>query len=161
MSTTNPRIWAAGDVTGHPESVKGAIAVENAFEHAGRRIAYSALPRITFTSLTIASADVTEAEAHEQGVPAAGGQLELGDSGRCDVHYGRRLALQVDADPVGEQCQADDDRRPVVTRAGVGCSTLTITAEFQIAKPSGQHIYGSTGRGGTGVETISELVVWP
>ena len=42
-----------------------------------------------------------------------------------------------------------------------GCSTLTITAEFQIAKPSGQHIYGSTGRGGTGVETISELVVWP
>jgi mercuric reductase len=73
MSTSNPRIWAAGDVTGHPQFVyvaakQGAIAIENAFEHARRRIDYSALPRITFTNPTIASAGITEAEAHEQGV---------------------------------------------------------------------------------------------
>ena len=72
MSTTNPQIWAAGDVTGHPQFVyvaakQGAIAVENAFEHAGRHIDYSALPRITFTNPTIASAGITEAEAHEHG----------------------------------------------------------------------------------------------
>ena len=69
MSTGNPRIWAAGDVTGHPRFVyvaarQGAIAVENAFARAGRRIDYSALPRITFTNPTIASAGITEAEAH-------------------------------------------------------------------------------------------------
>jgi mercuric reductase len=73
MSTGNPRIWAAGDVTGHPQFVyvaarHGAIAVENAFAGAGRRIDYSALPRITFTSPAIASAGITEAEAHEQGL---------------------------------------------------------------------------------------------
>jgi mercuric reductase len=73
MSSTNPRVWAAGDVTGHPQFVyvaakQGALAVENAFEHAGRRIDYSALPRITFTNPTIASAGITEAEAHAQGL---------------------------------------------------------------------------------------------
>src|ERR687895_668658 len=55
MSTSNPRIWAAGDVAGHPQYVyvaakQGSIAVENAFEQAGRQIDYSALPRITFTN---------------------------------------------------------------------------------------------------------------
>jgi mercuric reductase len=73
MSTTNPRIWAAGDVTGHPQFVyvaakHGALAVENAFEHSGRRVDYSALPRITFINPTIASAGITEAEAHERGL---------------------------------------------------------------------------------------------
>jgi mercuric reductase len=73
MRTGNPRIWAAGDVTGHPRFVyvaarQGAIAVENAFEHAGRRVDYSALPRITFTNPTIASAGITEADAQEQGL---------------------------------------------------------------------------------------------
>jgi mercuric reductase len=71
MSTSNPRISAAGDVTGHPQFVyvaakHGSMAVENAFHGAGRRIDYSALPRITFTNPTIASAGLTEAQALEQ-----------------------------------------------------------------------------------------------
>jgi mercuric reductase len=73
MSTSNPRVWAAGDVTGQPQFVyvaakQGAIAVENAFDDAGRRIDYSALPRITFTTPTIASAGMTEAQAHGEGI---------------------------------------------------------------------------------------------
>jgi mercuric reductase len=73
MSTSHPRIWAVGDVTGHPQYVyvaakQGSIAVENAFEDAGRRIDYAAMPRITFTSPTIASAGITEADAHERGL---------------------------------------------------------------------------------------------
>jgi mercuric reductase len=72
MRSTNPRIWAAGDVTGGPQFVyaaarQGALAVENAFDGADRRIDYSALPRITFTTPAIASAGVTEAEALAQG----------------------------------------------------------------------------------------------
>jgi mercuric reductase len=82
MSTSNPRIWAAGDVTGQPDFVyvaakQGAIAVENAFEHAGRRIDYSALPRIIFTTPTIASAGITEAEAHARGLDCDCRVLEL------------------------------------------------------------------------------------
>jgi mercuric reductase len=73
MSTTNPRVWAAGDVTGNPQFVyvaakQGAIAVENAFDGTGRHIDYSAMPRITFTTPTIASAGMTEAQAHAQGI---------------------------------------------------------------------------------------------
>jgi mercuric reductase len=90
MSTTNPRIWAAGDVTGHPQFVyvaarQGAIAVENAFDHAGRRIDYAALPRVTFTSPTIASAGITEAEAHEQGRACECRVLGLADVPRAIV----------------------------------------------------------------------------
>jgi mercuric reductase len=84
MSTSHPRIWAAGDVTGRPQYVyvaakQGAIAVENAFERAGRRIDYSSMPRITFTSPTIAAAGLTEAEAHEHGLECESRVLDLND----------------------------------------------------------------------------------
>jgi mercuric reductase len=73
LSTGHPRVWAAGDVTGHPQFVyvaakHGGLVVENAFESAGKRVDYSALPRITFTNPTIASAGLTEAHAHEHGL---------------------------------------------------------------------------------------------
>ncbi len=73
LATSHPRVWAAGDVTGHPQFVyvaakHGGMVVENAFDGAGRRIDYSALPRITFTNPTVASAGLTEAQAQEQGL---------------------------------------------------------------------------------------------
>ncbi|MDP8967745.1 MAG: mercury(II) reductase, partial [Actinomycetota bacterium] len=82
LSTSNPRVWAAGDVTGHPQFVyvaakHGALVVENAFERAGRRIDYAALPRITFTNPTIASAGLTEAQAQEQGLDCESRVLSL------------------------------------------------------------------------------------
>ena len=73
MSTTNPRVWAAGDVTGHPKFVyvaakHGTLVVDNAFDQAARRIDYDAMPRITFTNPTLASAGMTEAEAIDRGL---------------------------------------------------------------------------------------------
>lgn len=47
---------------------QGAIAVENAFDGSVRHIDCSALRRITFTTPTIASAGITEAQAHAQGI---------------------------------------------------------------------------------------------
>jgi mercuric reductase len=71
--TSNPRIWAAGDVTGSPQFVyvaaaQGSRAAANALHNAGRTVDYSALPRVTFTSPAIASAGLTEAELIQQGV---------------------------------------------------------------------------------------------
>jgi len=68
LRTSNPRVWGAGDVTGHPQYVyvaakHGGTVVANAFDEAGRRVDYRALPRITFSNPTIASAGLTEAEA--------------------------------------------------------------------------------------------------
>ncbi len=71
--TANPRIWAAGDVTGGPQFVytaaaQGSAAAANALQDAGRTLDYAALPRVTFTSPAIASAGLTEAELIRQGV---------------------------------------------------------------------------------------------
>jgi mercuric reductase len=90
MSTTNPRVWAAGDVTGQPQFVyvaakQGALAVENAFHGTGRQIDYSALPRITFTTPTIASAGLTEAQADARGIDCTCRVLDLENVPRAIV----------------------------------------------------------------------------
>lgn len=82
LSTDNPRVWAAGDVTGHPQFVyvaarHGALVVENAFEQAGRRMDYTGLPRITFTNPTLASAGLTEAQARQRGLDCESRVLAL------------------------------------------------------------------------------------
>jgi mercuric reductase len=74
MRTANPRVWAAGDVTGGPQFVyvaaaQGSRAAANALTGAGQTVDYTALPRVTFTSPAIASAGLTEAELVRQGVP--------------------------------------------------------------------------------------------
>src|SRR5258708_6345270 len=73
--TANPRIWAAGDVTGGPQFVytaaaQGSAAAANALQNAGRTLDYAALPRVTFTSPAIASAALTQAELIRQPVPS-------------------------------------------------------------------------------------------
>jgi mercuric reductase len=103
MSTTNPRVWAAGDVTGHPQFVyvaakHGALAVENAFDAAGRRIDYSALPRITFTTPTIASAGLTEAEARQHGVDCECRVLDLEHVPRAIVSRNTRGLVKLVAE---------------------------------------------------------------
>lgn len=76
LRTDNPRIWAAGDVTGYPQFVyvagaHGTLVADNAFDDiengAGRSLDYHHLPRVTFTSPAIASAGLTDAQAVEQG----------------------------------------------------------------------------------------------
>lgn len=72
LRTANPRIFAAGDVTGHPQFVyvagkHGGIVAANAIDGAHRRVDYRSLPRVTFTSPAIASVGLTDEEANEQG----------------------------------------------------------------------------------------------
>jgi mercuric reductase len=95
---------------------RGALAVENAFGRAGRRIDYSALPRITFTNPTIASAGITEAEAREQGLECRCPVLDLEHVPRAIVSRytgglvklvaerdgGRLLGVQMLADRAGD-----------------------------------------------------------
>ncbi len=70
---TNPRIWAAGDVTGGPPYVytaaaQGSAAAGNALFDTGQTVDYTALPRVTFTGPAMASAGLTEAELLRSGV---------------------------------------------------------------------------------------------
>jgi mercuric reductase len=82
LGTANPRIWAAGDVTGAPQLVyvaaaQGALAADNALRGAGRTLDLGRLPRVTFTSPQIASVGMTEAEATGSGLSADARLLTL------------------------------------------------------------------------------------
>ncbi|WP_435120068.1 mercury(II) reductase [Halolamina sp. C58] len=65
--TTNPDVYAAGDVIGEPmlETVaakEGNHAVKNAFGNEGKTIDYAAVPAVVFTSPEVASVGTTELE---------------------------------------------------------------------------------------------------
>ena len=90
MSTSHPRIWAAGDVTGHPQFVyvaakQGALVVANAFQRAARHISYRSMPRITFTTPTIASVGMTQAQADAAGMDCESRLVDLTDIPRAIV----------------------------------------------------------------------------
>lgn len=68
LRTTNPRIWAAGDVTGHPAyshvaGVHGNLAAMNAVRGLRRKIDLSAVPRVTFTRPEVAAVGEPTADA--------------------------------------------------------------------------------------------------
>src|SRR5262249_25909596 len=60
LRTTNPLVWAAGDVTGHPQFVyvaahEGNLAARNAISGSDLKVDFRALPRVIFTSPTVAA----------------------------------------------------------------------------------------------------------
>ena len=64
LRTTNPRIWAAGDLTGHPQlthaaGVHASLAVSNAVLGLRRRVDLTAVPRVTYTQPEVAAVGVT------------------------------------------------------------------------------------------------------
>ena len=63
LRTTNPDVWAAGDVTGHPHfthvaGVHGSLAASNAVLGLRRRVDTSTVPRVTFTDPEVAAVGV-------------------------------------------------------------------------------------------------------
>lgn len=73
LQSSNPQIWAAGDVTAHPEFVyvaaeHGALVADNIFGGADRSVNYTTLPRVTFTSPAVGAVGATEAELLAAGV---------------------------------------------------------------------------------------------
>ncbi len=92
LQTTNPFVYAAGDVTGRDMFVyvaaySGQLAAENALMNAGRTYDASYIPRITFTDPQIASAGLTEGQAREQGYAVRVSTLPM-------VHVPRALAAR-------------------------------------------------------------------
>ncbi len=63
LRTTNPDIWAAGDVTGHAQfthtaGVNGSLAASNAVLGLRRRVDTTTVPRVTFTDPEVAAVGV-------------------------------------------------------------------------------------------------------
>ena len=71
LRTSNPRVWAAGDVTGHPQFVyvaahEGSLAARNAITGGNLRVDFRALPRVIFTAPTVAAVGLTDEQAVQQ-----------------------------------------------------------------------------------------------
>jgi len=124
LRTTNPRVWAAGDVTGHPQLVylaarEGALAASNALLGRAETLDLRALPRVIFTSPTAAAAGLTAAQAEEQGIPCDSRVLPMSAVPRAivnrdtrgfvklvaEVGTGRILGASVVAEGAGEVIQ--------------------------------------------------------
>jgi mercuric reductase len=103
LRTSNPRIWAAGDITGHPQYVyvaaaQGALVAANAFESAGQTIDYRHLPRVTFTSPAIAAVGLTDQQAHQRGLACECRVLPLAQVPRAIVDRDTRGLVKLVAE---------------------------------------------------------------
>jgi len=71
LQTANPRIWAAGDLTGHPQfthtaGVHASLAAGNAVLGLRRTVDVATIPRVTFTQPEVAAVGVSAAHAGPQ-----------------------------------------------------------------------------------------------
>jgi mercuric reductase len=103
LRTSNPRVFAAGDVTGAHQYVyvaaaQGNLAAENALTDAHRRMDYAGLPSVIFTDPALASAGLTEAEARAAGLDVASRVLELEYVPRALANRDTRGAIKLVAD---------------------------------------------------------------
>jgi mercuric reductase len=76
LRTANPRVWAAGDVTGAPQFVyaaayQGTLAAGNALLGEAAEADLTGLPRVIFTTPPAAAAGLTEAQARAAGYQPA------------------------------------------------------------------------------------------
>lgn len=103
LASSNPRVWAAGDVTGHREFVyvaaaHGTLAVENAFTDAVVEVDYRYLPRVTFTSPAVGAVGMTEKDAVAAGIRCDCRVLPLQNVPRALVNRDTRGFIKVVAD---------------------------------------------------------------
>ena len=119
QATSNPRVYAAGDVTGGPQYVYvaaagGRVAARNAAAvmdaaDAGKdvddccapstaRVDYTGLPAVVFTRPQLASAGMTESEVLAAGIACDCRILDLADVPRALANRDTRGAVKVVAD---------------------------------------------------------------
>lgn len=103
LRTTNPDVFAAGDVTGAPQFVyvaaaQGTMAAENALTGAERAVDYAALPRVTFTTPNIAAVGLTDEQAQEAGYECECRVVELRHIPRARVNLDTRGLFKIVAD---------------------------------------------------------------
>ena len=100
--TTNPVVFAAGDVTSAPQYVyvaamAGKIAARNALGH-NEQVDYTGLPSVLFTAPQLGSAGITEAEAIAAGHRCACRYLRLADVPRAITNHNTRGGIKIVAD---------------------------------------------------------------
>jgi pyruvate/2-oxoglutarate dehydrogenase complex dihydrolipoamide dehydrogenase (E3) component len=106
LQTTNPRIYAAGDVAGLPQYVyvaaqSGRIAARNALG-GQEELDLKAVPRVTFTDPAVAVVGLSEEEARQQyGSEIRVSRLPLGQLPKALVQHDQRGMFKLVVDTEG------------------------------------------------------------
>lgn len=100
LRTSNPRVYAAGDVAGGPQFVyvaaaQGHVAAHNALRGTDETVDYTGLPDVVFTDPQLAKAGLTEAEAIEAGYHCDCRVLGLENVPRGLVNHDTRGAIKL------------------------------------------------------------------
>lgn len=103
MRTSNPHVFAAGDVTGGPGFVyvaaaAGRVAADNAVGGGERTLDLRAVPRVTFTSPQVVAVGLGPAEARAQGLEIEVSRLGLEHVPRALVEHRTGGWIQVVAE---------------------------------------------------------------
>lgn len=98
--TSNPRIWAAGDVSGGPQFVyvaaaQGTVVADNAIGGSDRHMDYVGLPSVTFTSPQLATVGMTETDARAAGHHCDCRVVQLDQIPRALVNRDTRGAIKI------------------------------------------------------------------
>ncbi|WP_298800354.1 mercury(II) reductase [uncultured Pseudonocardia sp.] len=156
LRTTNPRIWAGGDVTGHPQYVytaaaHGTLVADNALRGADRTLDYTHLPAVTFTTPALASAGLTEAAATAAGLDCDYRVLPLSAVPRALANRDTRGAIKLVAetgtgrllgahalaegagDVIAAAVYALANQMTVAQMAGLWCPYLTMAEGLKLA----------------------------
>lgn len=127
--TSNPQVYAAGDVTGGPQYVyvaaaQGRVAAANAFG-ASDTVDYTGLPAVMFTRPQLASAGLSERQALDAGYDCACRTLALSDVPRALVNFDTLGAVKLVAD-------AATGRLLGVHAAAEGAGEMMLAATYAI-----------------------------
>ena len=100
FQTTNPDVYAAGDVIGEPEletvaAKEGNHAVKNAFDNEGKTIDYNAVPAVVFTSPEVAAVGTTEREYMDKHGTCTCRTVQMADVPKAKAVKDTRVLLQV------------------------------------------------------------------
>jgi mercuric reductase len=129
--TSNPSVYAAGDVAGTPQYVyvaaaSGHVAASNALDpDAKRSVDYAGLPAVTFTRPQVASAGLSEEAALAAGYSCDCRVLALADVPRALVNHDTRGAVKLVAD-------ADTGRVLGVHAAAEAAGEVMLAATYAI-----------------------------
>lgn len=142
LATSNPRVWAAGDVTSAPQFVyvaayQGVLAADNALG-GGRHVDLSGLPRVMFTSPPVAAAGLTETQARAEGYDVKTAVLDLAEVSRAIVNRATDGLIKLVADTatdrlLGASIVADgagDAIQTAVMAIRYGITTSELAATF-------------------------------
>lgn len=127
--TSNPLVFAAGDVTGAPQYVyvaaaTGKAAAANALG-GHDRVDYSGMPSVVFTRPQLASAGLTEADALDRGYRWDCRFLDLADVPRALVNRDTRGGVKIVAD-------ADTGRVLGVHALADGAGEMMLAATYAV-----------------------------